>query len=282
MTDQHPALLHSTLVNTAATDAAPRVVFLHGLFGRGKNFARIAAGIAPEARSLLVDLPNHGQSCWTDSFDYAEIADLVAAHLRSGVAKAGPVDVVGHSMGGKVAMVLALRHPDLVRRLAVIDISPVASGSARGEFRHLLDALTGLDLDSIHRRADADAALRNAIPQDGVRGFLLQNLRRGDGRGTGGSGGSGGFEWEPNLRMLRSELETIMGFPDVSGRQFTGPVLWMRGDRSDYVRDEDAAAMRALFPRTTRMTVRGAGHWVHSEKPEEVIAALRFFLLSEG
>ncbi len=246
-----------------------RVAFLHGLFGRGRNFSRIAQDLEPEAQSLLVDLPNHGQSGWTERFDFVEIADLVAEHLRAGFAAEGPVDVVGHSMGGKVAMVLALRHPDLVRRLVVVDISPVASGSARGEFAHLLSALAGLDLVSMTSRTEAHAALREAIPNDTVRGFLLQNLQReGD-----------GFAWQPNLRLLHDELEKVMGFPDMSGYRFEGPVLWVRGERSDYVVDDDAPAMRALFPKTTRVTVRGAGHWVHSERPDEFTAALRSFLL---
>lgn len=267
MTDPSSSAVHSTIVGEAA--AARRVVFLHGLFGRGKNFAGIAARLAPEAQCLLVDLPNHGGSAWTEGFDYAQMADLVADHLRAGFAADGPVDVVGHSMGGKVAMVLALRHPELVRRLVVIDISPVGSRASRGDFRHLLDSLASVDLGALERRIDAHAMLREAIPNDGVRGFLLQNLRRGE----------HGFEWEPNLRMLRAELPAIMGFPDLSGNRFTGPVLWIRGDRSDYVTDEDAPAMRALFPRTVRVTVRGAGHWVHSERPEEVVSALREFLL---
>ena len=269
MTDHSPPRIHSTVVGDAA-NAEHRVVFLHGLFGRGKNLTRIAAGLEPEAASLLVDLPNHGKSDWTDGFDYLEIADLVAEHVRTAFAGA-PVDVVGHSMGGKAAMVLALRHPDLVRRLAILDISPVASGSSRGEFRHLLDSLASLDLSTVERRSDADLALRAAIPNDGVRGFLLQNLRRSE----------QGFEWEPNLALLRAQLSEVMGFPDLTGLQFAGPVLWIGGERSDYIADEDAPAMRALFPRTRRVTVKGAGHWVHSEKPDEVISALRAFLLHD-
>lgn len=103
-----------------------------------------------------------------------------------------------------------------------------------------------------------------------MRGFLLQNLKReGD-----------GFAWEPNLSLLRVELDTVMGFPDVEERRFDGPVLWIDGERSDYVSDDDEPAMRALFPRTRRTTVRGAGHWVHAEAPDVVVAALRSFLLA--
>ncbi len=264
---EHSAI-HSTLVGDLTSER--RVVFLHGLFGRGRNFQRIAAGLEPEAQSLLVDLPNHGASAWTDTLSYEQMADSVAAHLRQGFAASGPVDVVGHSMGGKVAMVLALRHPDLVRRLVVVDISPVSTGSSRGEFGHLLSSLAGLDLAAVSSRADADAALSGPIGHPTVRGFLLQNLQRTD----------TGFAWQPNLALLHGELDTIMGFPQITDQQFSGPVLWIRGANSDYVRDEDAPVMRALFPKTVRVTVRDAGHWVHSEQPEQVIASLRHFLFA--
>ena len=269
MTAQTPSAVHSTLVGLET--AGHRVAFLHGLFGRGKNFTRIASGLLPEAQSLLIDLPNHGASAWTETLDYEEFADIVAEHLRADFAASGPVDVVGHSMGGKVAMVLALRHPELVRRLVIVDISPVPSSAARSEFGHLLSSLASLDLATLGSRTEAHAQLREPIPNDTVRGFLLQNLRR---------GGDGSLTWEPNLHLLNAELETIMGFPATSGRQFTGPVLWVRGSESSYVTDADVPTMRALFPKTRRMTMRGAGHWVHSEKPEETILALRNFLLS--
>lgn len=269
MTDNASVNLQTTEIGNGAR----RVVFLHGLFGRGKNFTAIARGLEPEFRSLLVDLPNHGRSGWTEGFDYLEMAQIVAEHLRDGFAAAGPVDVVGHSMGGKVAMVLALRHPELVRRLVVVDIAPVASGGTRGEFEHLLGALASLDLDSFARRSEADLALRQAVPQAGVRGFLLQNLAR-DGAG---------FRWEPHLAMLRAHLPAIMGWPEaeLAGASFDGPALWLAGERSDYVRDEDGPAMRALFPHVLRMTVHGATHWVHADRPREVITALRMFLLKD-
>lgn len=269
VTAQETVPVHA--IESGAEDAPRRAVFLHGLFGRGKNFARIAAGLEPETRSLLVDLPNHGQSGWTKHFDYAQLADLVAAHLRAGFARSGPVDVVGHSMGGKVAMVLALRHPDLVRRLVVVDISPTAAVGGRGEFQHLLESLASVDLAQLERRADAGAVLKSPIPNDAVRGFLLQNLKRAGDE----------FAWEPNLALLRAELETVMSFPDTGGASFLGPVLWIGGERSSYVTDADEPTMRELFPKTVRITMKGAGHWVHSEKPEETIETLRAFLLAD-
>ena len=252
----------------APEDPRHRVVFLHGLFGRGKNFTRIAKDLAPGYRSLLVDLPNHGESAWTDTVDYRQMADSVAATLRVGVAAEGPVAVVGHSLGGKVAMLLALRHPDVVSRLVVVDIAPTQAGGAEGEFAHLLDSLAALDLGTITRRSEADEALKESIPWDTTRLFLLQNLR----------GGPEGYSWEPNLELLRRSLDAIGGFPETDGAVFDGPVLWVAGGRSDYVRDEYVPLMRALFPQTHRVTIREAGHWVHSQAPETFTEVLRGFL----
>lgn len=278
----------------------PRIVFLHGLFGQGKNFSTIARALEPQWRSLLVDLPNHGASPWTEHVDYTEMADAVAATLRThgtetgsdgehrpdggtqpgggtqpdGARRNDPVHVVGHSMGGKVAMLLALRHPELVDRLVVVDIAPGAAGET-SEFEHLLDSLAGLDLEAVSSRAGADAALAAPIPNPTVRGFLLQNLRRDE---------DGGWRWRANLDLLRAELDVVAGFPDPGdttfdgAAQFDGPVLWVAGERSDYIRPEYAPAMRALFPRVRQLTVKGAGHWVHSEQPEVFTQALRVFL----
>jgi pimeloyl-ACP methyl ester carboxylesterase len=251
-------------------DTGARVVFLHGLFGQGRNFATIASGLRPDFRSLLMDLPNHGRSAWTEEFRYELMADLVAERLRDGFAADGAMHVVGHSMGGKVAMVLALRHPDLVERLVVVDIAP-SGGGDRGEFEHLLDSLAALDVSTLSRRSEADERLSGPIDDERVRGFLLQNLRS----------GQDGFFWQANLDLLRRELPTIGGFPDDLDGTFEGPVLWLAGERSPYVRPEHEATMRRLFPRTTQMTVKGAGHWVHSEQPQVFVSALETFLGAE-
>lgn len=247
-------------------ESGEKVVFLHGLFGQGRNFTQAAKALQPELRSLLVDLPNHGHSDWIGTVDYVAVADRVADFLRAGWVSNGRTHVVGHSMGGKVAMVLALRHPDLVDRLVVVDIAPAESDGA-GEFEHLLGSLATVDLAALTRRGDADEQLRERIPNDTVRGFLLQNLRSTD----------DGFRWQANLDLLRSGLATIGGFPAVAAT-FDRPVLWLSGERSDYVGPEHEDRMRALFPRTRHVTVKGAGHWVHSEKPEAFVSALRVFL----
>lgn len=255
--------LHST---TVGEDDAPTVVFLHGLFGQGRNFTQVAKALTPQLRSVLVDLPNHGRSPWTDTADYEVVAAAVAEFLAAGPAAHAPVHLVGHSMGGKIAMVVALTRPELVERLVVVDISPTTSEGA-GEFEHLLDSLAGLDLATVERRSDADEQLRGPIDDERVRGFLLQNLRS----------GSGGFTWQANLELLRRDLPAIGGFPRLEAT-FDHPVLWLAGERSPYVRPEHAETMRSLFPRTTLVTVKGAGHWVHSEQPEAFVSALRVFL----
>jgi pimeloyl-ACP methyl ester carboxylesterase len=285
-----PAASETPLLHTQTVQGGPgRAVFVHGLFGRGKNFTTAAKAIADTHTSLLVDLPNHGESPWTERFSYVDMAHALARTLREGFAADGPVDVIGHSMGGKTVMVLALLHPDLVRRLVVVDISPTQSPDSE-EFPHLLGALAGVDLTALRTRADADALLQEPIPNPVTRGFLLQNLRpvrRGEtgasaGDASGAPAPEAAFRWQPNLALLRAELPAVASFPDMEGRTFSGPVLWVGGTRSPYVTPEAEPAMRALFPRERKVMVKGSGHWVHSEKPEEFAGLLRAFLTAEG
>lgn len=257
-------------LHTTAIGEPTRVVFLHGLFGQGKNFTTAARALEPDLGSLLVDLPNHGRSGWTARFDYVQTADLIAAELARGAAAERPVHLVGHSLGGKVAMVLALRHPELIDKLVVVDISPVGHADM-SEFEHLLGSLAQLDLATLGRRAEADAQLSGPVPDAAVRGFLLQNLR----------GHTGSWHWQANLDLLRAALPVIATFPELPGTPpFDHPVLWVAGERSPYIRPEHAEPMRRLFPRTTRVTIKGAGHWVHSEAPVAFVSALRHFLLA--
>lgn len=262
----------SDIASRRIGDSGPCIVFLHGLFGRGKNFTSIAKALEPDWSSLLIDLPNHGDSSWTGEFDYVRTADSVAAAIAEATAEAErPVHLIGHSLGGKVAMVLALRHPELIDRLVVVDIGPTGGGSM-GVFEHLLSSLAALDLVTLKSRTEANELLAGPIPDPTVRGFLLQNLRA----------TSAGYGWQPNLGLLRSSLPTIGEFPTSAELgdppAFGHSVLWMAGERSDYVRREDLPLMRSLFPRTTLLTVKGSGHWIHSEKPEAFVSAVRTFL----
>jgi pimeloyl-ACP methyl ester carboxylesterase len=256
----------SDLHATAIGGQGSQIVFCHGLFGQGKNWTQIAKALATDHRTLLVDLPHHGRSPWDEHFDFLDIADQVAGLLSPD----DPVTLVGHSLGGKVAMVLALRHPDVVERLCVVDVSPVAYGSAR-EFVGYIDAMRQLDLASLGQRSDAEAALASAVPNDTVRSFLLQNLRR--------EGDS--WRWQVNLDVLGAEIDEVGGWPEERLDDlppYEGPVLWIGGARSDYVRDEYAPAMDRWFPRNRRVTVKNAGHWVHSEQPAVFLEVLRQFL----
>jgi pimeloyl-ACP methyl ester carboxylesterase len=195
------------------------------------------------------------------------VADAIASY-----AGGEPVALVGHSMGGKIAMVLALRHPSLVARLCVVDVAPVAYPSGR-EFVGYVGAMRALDVSALESRADADAALRPAVPDDVVRSFLLQNLRR--------SSEPPGWAWQPNLEVIDRDIDQITGWPAerLAGvAPYAGPVLWVRGERSEHVLDEHAAAMAAYFPRVRKLTVRGAGHWVHSEQPDAFASVLEAFL----
>jgi pimeloyl-ACP methyl ester carboxylesterase len=261
-------------------ESGPRVVFVHGLFGQGKNWTTIAKGLADSHRVTLIDLPNHGHSPWTDRVDYLDMAELVATELEQ---LGEPVTVVGHSMGGKVAMQLALRRPELLRALVVVDIAPVSYPPTGGRtddpdeeaspFGAYIEAMRALDLDQLTTRDEADAALRDVIPSRMVRSFLLQSLVR-EGLGT-----DGGWRWRLNLELLDRDLGELRGFPaPPAGAVFDGPVLWIAGANSTYVLDEDRPHMDALFPATRLVRIKKAGHWVHSEQPEVFLETLRRFL----
>jgi pimeloyl-ACP methyl ester carboxylesterase len=259
-------------------DGGPWVVFVHGLFGQGKNWTTIAKGLADRHRVALVDLPNHGHSPWTGRVDYVDMAELLAIELRH---LGEPVTLVGHSMGGKVAMQLALRRPELLRALVVVDIAPSTYPLQGGRtddpdeeaspFAAFIAAMRAVDLGALQSRAQADAALAAAVPSRMVRSFLLQSLvREEDG---------GGWRWRLNLELLERDLGELRGFPDPpEGATFDGPVLWIAGANSAYVLPEDRARMDALFPATRLVTVKNAGHWVHSEQPEVFLETVRRFL----
>ncbi|GAB3880814.1 alpha/beta fold hydrolase [Terrabacter terrigena] len=255
--------------------AGPRVAFLHGLFGQGRNWTQIAKAVSgpdgADARCLLVDLPDHGRSPWSQQFSLDAYADAVAATLRD-AAPGESWTVVGHSLGGKVSMVLALRHPELVGRLVVVDIAPKGYGSLE-RFEGYIREMQELPIAELASRGDAEARFNE--PDPGVKAFLLQNLRR-DGHS---------WRWQVNLDLIAADAalgvdSRIADWPrevdDLPA--YDGPVLWIAGGDSRYVKREDGERMRRHFPRTRQFTIKGAGHWVHTDAPEIIVTALRRFL----
>ena len=271
MSDGPAPSLHTLSVGTAG----PRVAFLHGLFGQGRNWSQVAKALAGPggdgARSTLVDLPDHGRSPWSEEFSFAAYADAVASMLRRIDAGARWM-VVGHSLGGKTAMVLALRHPELVARLVVVDIAPRSYGSL-DRFSTYIAEMQRLPLGQLTSRGDAEARFEE--PNPGVKAFLLQNLRR-DGDT---------WHWQANLGLFAADAakgtgSLIADWPDAAAElaPYEEPVLWVAGSESEYVGDEDLPTMQALFPKVRQLTVKGASHWVHTDAPEVVVEALRRFV----
>jgi pimeloyl-ACP methyl ester carboxylesterase len=250
---------------TGAATGAPPLLIAHGLFGSARNWGVIAKRLSERRQVLAVDMRNHGDSPRASTQGYgemaADLAEVIAAH-------GGRADVLGHSMGGKAAMRLALEHPELVRRLVVADIAPVAYGHSQS---HLIRAMRGLDLEGVVQRSEADRRLAVSVEDPGVRAFLLQSLDL----------KAQPPRWRLNLDVLEAEMDRITGWEEVPGR-FEGPTLFLSGALSSYVLPEHRERIRALFPRARFARIPGAGHWLHAERPREFEAAVATFLDAPG
>lgn len=240
----------------------PPLLIAHGLFGSGRNWGVIARRLADTRDVWAVDMRNHGESPRLPTHSYpdlaADLADVIG-HIGA------PADVLGHSMGGKAAMQLALTRPDLVRRLVVADIAPVAY--THDQTRHI-DAMRALDLAGLTTRAEADRRLSALIEDAGLRAFFLQSL---DIKAEGGP------RWRLNFDVLESEMAKIVGWPGTEG-SFDRPALFLTGAESHYVKPEYRDTIRALFPAARFARIPGAGHWLHAEKPREFEETVRVFL----
>jgi len=238
------------------------LVFLHGLFGAAQNFGAIQRRLAERFRVLALDLRNHGASPHHPDMSYGAMAGDVLETLAERAAL--PCLLMGHSMGGKVAMRAALAQPDSVSRLVVSDIAPVAYPPA---FRSYASAMQAIPLTPGLTRAQADAALADAVPDAGIRAFLLQNLRPG-----------ASPQWRIGLAEIAAALPGIEGWDAPPGAQYRGPSLFVSGIRSDYIRVEYRPAIRALFPAARFVAVKDAGHWIHADNPEGFVGVIAAFL----
>lgn len=255
----------ATIHHPAATRSdAPPLVIAHGLYGSARNWGVIARRLADVRDVVAVDMRNHGDSPRDPVHGYPEMAADLAEVIHS---LGGTVDLLGHSMGGKAAMQLALTDGTLIRRLVVADIAPVAYGHDQS---HHARAMQALDLTGITTRGEADRRLAQTIEDASLRAFFLQSL---DLKAEGGP------RWRLNLPVLESEMPNIVGWPGTLG-QFGGPTLFLTGADSHYVKPDYRDTIRALFPAARFAKIPGTGHWLHAEKPREFEETVRVFLTS--
>lgn len=248
----------NTIVHGEPT-ARPPLVIAHGLYGSARNWGVIAKRLSDERQVVAVDMRNHAYSMWDPSHDYPHLAQDIAEVIEQ---IGGVADVLGHSMGGKAAMTLALRHNGLVNKLVVADIAPVQYAHSQIQF---IEAMRAVDFSRITRRSDAEMQLADQGVEKALQSFFTQSL---DIKGK---------RWLLNLDVLAAEMPKIMGFPKLNAT-WNGPALFLSGAASDYVLPEHRPEIRSLFSGARFAKIPGAGHWLHAEKPREFEAAVRTFL----
>jgi pimeloyl-ACP methyl ester carboxylesterase len=239
------------------------IVLLHGLFGAARNFGALQRRLATHGRVLALDLRNHGRSPHAPGMDYDTQAADVLETLQA--ADALPCALIGHSMGGKTAMRLALTAPEDVGRLLVSDIAPVRYEAG---FRGYAEAMAGIDLSAGVTRAQLDAALSQTVPDPSVRAFLLQNFVSGPHP-----------HWRNGLAEIAAGLPDIENWPPIAA-QYEGPTLFVAGGRSPYIKPEHRTLIQALFPKARMITLHRAGHWVHVDDPEGFLSIAEAFVTS--
>lgn len=243
--------------------ARPPLALLHGLFGSSANWRGVAKRLCEGRRVLVMDMRNHGRSFHDQTMTYPRMAQDILDTLAA--RDIGRADLLGHSMGGKAAMVAALEQPGRVDRLVVVDIAPVIYTHTH---MPLVEAMMKLDVDRLQSRAEADEKLAGDIEDRMVRQFLLQSLEK----------AQHGYRWRLNLEALQHGMEELVGFPDLDGRTFDGPTLFLYGADSDYVQAAQRPRIERYFPKAEYAAVENAGHWVHADQPGSLIRQVADFL----
>jgi esterase len=254
--------LHAIEAGAGASGGTPLLI-LHGLLGSARNWGAVVKALGESRRVVALDMPNHGSSPWTEIMDYPFMAREVAAVIEH---LGGRAAVMGHSMGGKAAMTLALTRPEMVERLVVVDIAPVTYNHTFGPF---VKAMRSVPLAEVSSRGEVEAVLARTILDKGVRAFLMQNLE----------GGAGGYRWRPNLAVLGAHMQDIMEFPSFPEEAvYQGPTLFVAGETSEYIRPAYEDMITRYFPQAQSVEVAGARHWVHADNPAAFMAAIVPFL----
>jgi esterase len=239
------------------------VIILHGLFGTADNWQTIGKRLSEQYSVFLPDLRNHGRSPHDPDMNYELMADDLLHFMESNwMFKAR---IVGHSMGGKTAMKFALKYPDMVEKLVVVDIAPKLY---TGGHQEIFEAMLSLDLDAISSRDEAEAQLAQRIKDESVRLFLLKNMSRNQ---------AGGYQWKMNLPVIYEHYQEILSRID-GDTPYEGETLFVRGGRSNYIADTDMPDIQRLFPSARLETIPTAGHWIHADAPDEFCEHLHHFL----
>lgn len=239
------------------------VIILHGLFGTLDNWQTMARQLAGDYSVFTLDQRNHGRSPHTEVHDYHSMAEDLKQFMESHWMF--NASIIGHSMGGKTAMQFALEHPDMVKKLVVVDIAPKAYP---GSHHDIFDAFLSLELDKIQTREEVELHLSHLIEGEDVRRFLMKNLTRRKG---------GGFELKINLPVLHRHYEDVLAAVHGS-HPFEGPTLFIRGGRSRHIQPGDEVLIKELFPNARIETIEKAGHWVHADAPDELLELVKEFL----
>lgn len=239
------------------------VLILHGLFGSSDNWNGIGKKLAEYFEVYLIDQRNHGRSPHSDGFNYQLMSDDLYEFVDDNFIE--DAVVIGHSLGGKIAMTFALQHPEKVKRLIVVDISPRASQA----FLHqILQGLMSIDLSVVKSRKAADEQLSLTIGDLNLRKFLLKNLYWKE---------KGVLDWRFNLEIINREIKTVdEGIDDE--KKFDKPTLFIRGGKSDYILNSDFAMIKSIFPEAEIITIPNAGHWLHAEAPADFLDCVIKFL----
>jgi esterase len=238
------------------------VALLHGLFGSAANFGSVQKRLAERHRVISLDLRNHGASPHAPFMSYPAMAEDVLESLRA--RNALPCTLVGHSMGGKVAMAAALEAPGAVARLLVADIAPVAYPPL---YRGYAEAMAAVKLTAELTRVAADRALAPVVESPAVRAFLLQNLRFGPQP-----------SWRIGLESIANALPVIEAWPKLDENAYLGQTLFVAGARSDYIKPEHRPIIRELFPAARFAVLKNAGHWLHADNPEGFVSLIEAFM----
>ena len=239
------------------------LLILHGLFGSSRNWQSLARQYAGHFDVISVDLRNHGQSFHAPQMDYRVMAEDVSALINS--VDVADCLVIGHSMGGKVALQLAIDQPQLLKRMVIADIAPV---SYRHDHNATLEALMAVELEQVNSRADADQQMQAYIPEAALRAFLLQNLVRQDSH----------WQWRVNLDAIESHMAELTSFQLPAAKFIDLPALFIYGTRSNYVGETEKTVIQQQFRRAKLLPIEGAGHWLHAEKPDIFLQATLDYL----